>query len=54
MLGCPADKALICGLMWSISWCLSLCLGSTATGSCSQHIRLFYSDKDNTLESVRF
>ena len=39
MLGCPADKALICGLMWSVSWCLSLCLESMATGSCSQHER---------------
>ena len=38
MLGCSADKALICGLMWSVSWCLSLCLESMATGSCSQHI----------------
>ena len=37
MLGCPADKALICGLIWSVSQCLSLCLGSMATGSCSQH-----------------
>ena len=38
MLGCSADKALICGQMWSVSWCLSLCLGSMATGPCSQHI----------------
>lgn len=37
MLGCPVDKALICGLIWSVSQCLSLCLGSMATGSCSQH-----------------
>ena len=37
MLGYPADKALIYGLMWSVSGCLSLCLGSMATGSCSQH-----------------
>lgn len=36
MLGWPANKALIYGLMWSESWCLSLCLGSMAT-SCSQH-----------------
>ena len=40
MLGCPANKALICGQMWSVSGCLSLCLGSMATGPCSQHIGL--------------
>lgn len=28
MLGYLADKALICGPMWSVSWCLSLCLES--------------------------
>lgn len=38
MLGYLADKALIFGLMWSVSWCLSLCLGSMATGPCSQHM----------------
>ena len=38
MLGCLANKALICGLKWSVSWCLSLRLGSMATGACSQHI----------------
>ena len=32
MLGCLADKALICGLIWSVSWCLSLCLESMAMG----------------------
>ena len=34
MLGYFADKALICGLMWSVSGCLSLCLGSMAMGPC--------------------
>ena len=39
MLGCLANKARICGLKWSVSWCLfSLRLGSMATGACSQHI----------------
>ena len=26
MLSCLIDKALICGLIWSVSWCLSLCI----------------------------
>lgn len=39
MLGCLADKAPICGLMWFVSWCLPLCLKSLATGSCSQHMK---------------
>ena len=39
MLGWLANKALIFGLMWSVSWCLSLCLGSMATGPCSQHMK---------------
>ena len=39
MLGYLADKALICGPMWSVSWCLSLCLESMAMGACSQHKR---------------
>ena len=38
MLGYLANKALICRMMWSVSWCLSLCLGSMATGSCCQHM----------------
>lgn len=38
MLGYLAVKALICGRMWFVSWCLSLCLESMASGSCSQHI----------------
>lgn len=38
MLGCLADKALICGLISSATWCLSLCLVSMAMGSCCQHI----------------
>jgi len=38
MLGYLADKALICGPMWSVSWCLSLCLESVAMGACSQHM----------------
>ena len=38
MLGYLVDKALIYGRIWSVSQCLSLCLGSMATGSCSQHI----------------
>ena len=38
MLGYLANKALICGLIWSVSGCLSLCRGSVATGSCSQHM----------------
>ena len=33
MLGGSTDKALICGQMWSVSWCLSLCLESMATAS---------------------
>ena len=39
MLGCLANKALICGLKWSVSWCLSLCLESMAAGPCSQHMK---------------
>ena len=38
MLGCLADKALICGLVWSVSGCLSLCLESMAMGPCSQYM----------------
>ena len=38
MLGYLAKKALVYGSIWSVSGCLSLCLGSMATGSCSQHI----------------
>jgi len=38
MLGYLADKALICGIKWSVSKCLSLCRGSMTTGPCSQHI----------------
>ena len=38
MLGYLANKALICGLIWSGSWCLSLCLESMATGPSSQHM----------------
>ena len=38
MLGCPADKALICGMMWSVSECLSLCLESMATVPTEQSI----------------
>lgn len=41
MLGCLADKAPICGLMWSVSWCLPLCLKRMATGSDCQHIGTF-------------
>ena len=26
MLSCLIDKVLICGLIWSVSWCLSLCI----------------------------
>ena len=39
MLGYLADKALIYGRIWSVSQCLSLCLGSMATGPCCQHIQ---------------
>ena len=39
MLGCFVDKALIYGLIWSVSQCLSLCLGSMATGPC-RNIRI--------------
>ncbi len=37
MLCFLADKALICGRIWFVSWCFSLCLGSMAMGPCSQH-----------------
>lgn len=37
MLGYFANKALSCGLMWSVTWCLPLCLGSMAAGPSSQH-----------------
>lgn len=35
-----AEKALICGSIWSVSQCLSLCIESMATGPCSQHMSL--------------
>lgn len=31
ILGYLADKTLICGLKWSVSWCFSLYIGSIAT-----------------------
>ena len=40
MLGCPANKALVYGLIWSVRGCLSLCLESMATGPCSQHMSI--------------
>ena len=53
MLGYFADKVLICGWMWSVSWRLSLCLGSMATGPSSQHI-VYVQRMQNDIESVRF
>ena len=58
MLGYLADKALICGLISSAAWCLSLCLVSMAMGSCCQHIGRFalknksFTDVDEKLTNV--
>ena len=41
MLGYSVSKALICRCLLSMNWSLSLCLGSMATGSCSQHMSRF-------------
>ena len=38
MLGYIADKALAYGVIWSVSQCLSLCLGCMATDPCTQNI----------------
>lgn len=38
MIGYLADKTLICGRIWSVSWCLSLFLVSVAAGLCGRHI----------------
>lgn len=57
MLGYSADKALICGQMWSVSWCLSLGLGSMAMGSCCQHMEsnlgIFLKNKKTALTNKK-
>lgn len=41
MIGCLANKALFDRLIWSVNRCLSLCIGSMATGPCSQHMSAY-------------